>query len=147
MLHRLAVPVVLAAFLAGAGPAVRPAMANLGFVAADDTAWISVSARYALLTGPILCTAGELYEVELTLAQESSGAQSRGRTEGQCGSDVQRWSVQADVLEDHPSLRAGTGLACWRVEVWQPLSGGTQSRTGLQQGCGSIELRRIGQSG
>ena len=119
--------------------ASAPVSADLeGFELADPLAWLSLTGRYALVTGPMICTAGEEWEMDVALTQESSGVQAAGSGRGMCMGDVQRWVVTVEVADTSLTLVPGPAHFC---AVARTLSGGTLTDT--EQWCGELLLQDV----
>ena len=118
----------------------QPAAAELDDAAfADPLAWLSASGRYALVTGPITCTVGDTYDLQLKVTQGDAGVQAAGVTGDQCAGDVQRWSVKAEVGADSPALAPGAAQFCATATTWR-----SDAMTDQRQWCGELNLRRPG---
>jgi hypothetical protein len=92
-----------------------PALASIQHVSADARALSSNDGRYAMVSGPIVCDVGNAFRINLTMAQESTGAQAAGTSLGVCVGDVQLWTAQLRLMDGYGRIDEGTALVCLNV--------------------------------
>ena len=67
--------------------------------------------RAVLVTGHFGCTSGENYEIQTAVTQSSTGALSRGRTQGRCSGRTEQFEA-ATWVYDEALFKAGPAQAC-----------------------------------
>src|SRR5438309_7245585 len=61
----------------------------------DPFATIKANGRQIIVTGPVQCTAGETFDVRVTVTQRATGALAEGRTRFKCSGATQHWLIDA----------------------------------------------------
>jgi len=109
-----------------------PTFAGIALNTIDPVAYRTESGRWVVVTGPIVCTAGEGVTLRVTVTQRGSGAVGQGHTRFPCTGALQQWEVR--VARDKKAAFAdGVAMAVafarttaqgtptdahqWRVEV------------------------------
>ena len=67
--------------------------------------------RKVLVTGHFGCTSGEDYEIQTAVTQSSTGALSRGRTQGRCSGRTEQFEA-ATWVYDEALFKVGAAQAC-----------------------------------
>jgi hypothetical protein len=78
-----------------------PTFAGASLNTIDPVALVTENGRHILVTGPIVCTAGELATLRVTVTQRVTGAVAQGRVRLTCTGAFQNWAV--------PIARQGRG--------------------------------------
>ena len=73
--------------------------------------FLTQNGREVLVTGHLACPRGEDYEIQTAVTQSSTGALSRGRTQGRCSGQPQQFEA-ATWVYDEALLQPGTAQAC-----------------------------------
>jgi hypothetical protein len=82
----------------------------------DHTASLTGHGRYALVTGPIACTAGDTLSIRVTLTQTTTGAQGQGRARLTCTGNLQTWAVKVSAF-GVSAFKPGPAAACARAST------------------------------
>jgi hypothetical protein len=72
---------------------------------------LTQNGREVLVTGHFDCQSGEDYEIQTAVTQSSTGALSRGRTQGRCSGRTEQFEA-ATWVYDEALFEAGTAQAC-----------------------------------
>ena len=72
---------------------------------------LTQNGREVLVTGHFGCTRGDDYEIQTAVTQSSTGALSRGRTQGRCSGRTEQFEA-ATWVYDEALFEAGTAQAC-----------------------------------
>jgi hypothetical protein len=90
------------------------AFARITFNTIDPVAIVTDNGRHIIVTGPLVCTAGERAHLRVTVTQRATGAVAEGRTLVTCtGGDPthpQQWEVHASV-QDKETFEEGSATA------------------------------------
>jgi hypothetical protein len=78
-----------------------PTFAGVALNTIDPVALVTENGQHILVTGPIVCTAGELATLRVTVTQRITGAVAQGRARLTCTGEFQNWVV--------PVARQGRG--------------------------------------
>ena len=70
-----------------------PIFAGIALNTIDPVAYRNESGRRVVVTGPIVCTAGEGVTLRVTMTQRSTGAVGQGHTRFSCTGTLQQWEV------------------------------------------------------
>jgi hypothetical protein len=71
------------------------AFAGLSANTIDPVAIVTDNGRHLIVTGPVVCTAGETAYLRVTVTQRLTGAVAQGLTRLTCTGDDQQWEVHA----------------------------------------------------
>jgi hypothetical protein len=71
-----------------------PTFAGIALNTIDPVAHQTENGRQIVVTGPIVCTAGEGVTLRVTVTQRSTGAVGQGRTRFPCTGALQQWEVR-----------------------------------------------------
>jgi hypothetical protein len=71
-----------------------PIFAGVALNTIDPVARVIESGRRVVVTGPIVCAAGEGVTLRVTVTQRSTGAVGQGRTRFPCTGALQQWEVR-----------------------------------------------------
>jgi hypothetical protein len=72
---------------------------------------LTQNGRQVLVTGHFRCVSGDDYEIQTAVTQSSTGALSRGRTQGRCSGRAQQFEA-ATWVYDEALFQAGAAQAC-----------------------------------
>ena len=70
-----------------------PTFAGIALNTIDAVAHQTEDGRQIVVTGPIVCTAGERVTLRVTVTQRSTGAVGQGHTRFTCTGALQQWEV------------------------------------------------------
>jgi hypothetical protein len=127
--------ITLALLAFGSLIGVGTVSAHLNRATIDPTATRAIGGSYAVITGTISCTAGESFQVNLTMGQSATGAQAHGSAAGSCTGGADSWKVTALTRVDSPLLQRGLARVCWNAATY--LVG---ESTDVRQSCQTITL-------
>ncbi|HXF63825.1 MAG TPA: hypothetical protein VNK95_19535, partial [Caldilineaceae bacterium] len=77
----------------------------------ESTLKISLNYRHVTAAGRIHCTAGEQVRLDVTITQETTGAQATGHSQHFCTGEVQTWTAKA-VARGATVFELGAAEAC-----------------------------------
>ncbi len=72
-----------------------PVLAGISMNTIDPIVTLSSNNRQVLVTGPIVCTQGELLSLSVILTQRTTGAIAAGNLQTSCTGDIERWEINA----------------------------------------------------
>lgn len=107
-LQRFAAVAAVLTFVSGL--AASPALAKITLNTIDPVAVVADDGRHIVVTGPVVCTAGELGFQSVTVTQRSTGAVAEGRTLINCTGMTQQWTVLA-AIQGKATFEEGTATA------------------------------------
>ena len=75
-----------------------------------------------MVTGPVICTAGETIDIRVTLTQRATGALAEGFTRFSCAGALQHWLIDASTrgresFQDGPATASAAGVTSNRGTV------------------------------
>ncbi|MGD9890878.1 MAG: hypothetical protein AB7R89_02215 [Dehalococcoidia bacterium] len=127
--------IALAMLALGSLVGVNTVSAELEQATIDPTAARAIGGSYAVVTGTISCTAGETFQINLTMGQSATGTHARGSTTGSCTGDAGTWKVTALTRLDDPLLQPGLSRVCWNAATYR-----NGERADTRQGCRTLTL-------
>ncbi len=86
------------------------AFAKISLNTIDPVAIVADHGRHLIVTGPIICTAGERAYVRVTVTQRTSGAVAEGNSFVTCTGALQQWEVHA-LTQGAASFTPGAATA------------------------------------
>lgn len=131
----LAAAITFALLALGGVIAVGTVSAHVNQATIDPMAQRAIGGSYAVVTGTISCSAGESFQINMTMGQGTTGAQARGSTAGRCTGITQGWEVTALTRLDGSLLQPGLARVCWNAANF--LFG---QSTDVRQSCSTVTL-------
>jgi hypothetical protein len=96
----------------------RPTLAGIALNTIDPVAHLTERGRELMVTGPIVCTAGERTTLHVTVTQRTTGAVGQGDTRLTCTGALQQWEVRVSHHKRAAfAYGAATAVALARTRV------------------------------
>lgn len=94
-----------------------PAAAALQFSSVDPVGYISLRGDTVLVSGPIVCSTGEIYSIGVSVAQTAPDALALGDTSGWCIGDIDHWQVRATRSPGSNTFTSGQAMVCLSIAL------------------------------
>ena len=98
------------------------AFARITLNTIDPFATIKTNGRQIIVTGPVECTAGETFDVRVTVTQRATGALAEGHTRFKCSGATQHWLIDAkthgrEAFQPEAATAAAVGITSSRGQA------------------------------